>query len=207
MKKFELILGIFIIVSLIMKLFMIPFAAILLSISLSLLAIYYFIFGTSIFKDKKLKDILNIKSFKAFSSFRKFESAGVGLSLICIGILYSIEHLPGADLFLVVGLIYTLIALVIALIRFQKNKENYYKRILKRITIIGGFGLFMLILPELTLEKIQYRDNPEYIKAYEEYLKDPQNEDLRNKCELEYNRANLSKEDFYRYEKHIEKHK
>ena len=55
------------------------------------------------------------------------------------------------------------------------------------------------LLPSLTLDRIQYRNYPEYIKAYEEYLENPENEELRNKMELEFNRATMSEEDFKEY--------
>jgi hypothetical protein len=95
-----------------------------------------------------------------------------------------------------IGLISTSIVLVIALIKFLKSKSNYYTRIFKRIAIIGGFGLILFVVPELSIIKLQYKNHPLYIKAYEEYLKSPQSLEAKDNLDIEYHRAKMSKEEF-----------
>ena len=201
MKKLEIILGIVISISLIMTLAMLPYGNLVFIISFLVLSIIYYPFGFLFFNNIRLRNIFKKESYKGISALRIIGAVGIGMSLsaICIGILFTIQHYPAARVNLLTGFATSLIVAVIALIKYFKNKDIYYARILKRICIIGGFGLFLILLPSLTLDRIQYRNYPEYIKAYEEYLENPENEELRNKMELEFNRATMSEEDFKEY--------
>ena len=90
-------------------------------------------------------------------------------------------------------------------VRKIKIPINFYTGIIKRLIIIGGFGLIMILLSDLTIIKFQFRNHPDYIKAYELYMTNPQDESLIKNLDLEYHRATMSKEDFEMYLKYIEK--
>ncbi len=89
-----------------------------------------------------------------------------------------------------------------------KKRNAFYKRIFKRIFLISGFGLFIYLLPILTIIKFQYRDYPDYIKAYENYLSDPKNESLKNEKDIQYYKMVMTEEEFksfLEYEKKLDK--
>ena len=201
MVKFEKILGLIVIVALTLKFFLIPGGGILLTFSLMSLACIFYLFGFAFFNQIELSRIFQKNSYQGISGLRIWGAigTGIGLSQICIGILFTLQHWPGANITLITGLIVTLIVFVIALIRFFKSKNNYYKFIFKRIVIIGGFGLLLILLPELTIVKIQFRNHPNYIKTYEEYLKDPQNDELQEKLGVEYLKTTMSEEEYEYY--------
>ncbi|NOX46290.1 MAG: hypothetical protein GXO89_04855 [Chlorobi bacterium] len=163
----------------------------------------------SYFSKVELRDIFKKDSYKGVSGLRVFGAIGVGmgLSAICLGILFKLEHWPGSNFNLMIGLVTTLIVSIIALIKFFKSKDNYYKQILKRTAIIGGLGLLLTAVPDLTLQKIQYRNHPEYIKAYEEYLSNQENKELKQKLELEYKKATMTEKEFEIYQKYQEPNK
>ena len=158
MKKLEKILGIVILISLIMKFSFIMGGDILAILSISLLTLIYYPFGFAFFNQIRLRRVFKKDSYKGISGLRIIGAIGVGMGLspICLGILFKLQHWPGSNINIASGLVTTLIVLIIALIKFSKSKDNYYKRIFKRIAIIGGLGLLLTVLPELTLEKIQF---------------------------------------------------
>ena len=61
-------------------------------------------------------------------------------------------------------------------------------------------GIFLIFTSELSIVKFQYRNHPDYIEAYTNYVADPRNEELYRKVELERNRIRLTDEEFKRYE-------
>ena len=54
---------------------------------------------------------------------------------------------------------------------------------LVRTILIVGLSGILVATPGLTLVKIFFRDNPEYIKAYELAAQNPNNQDLQIKAE------------------------
>jgi uncharacterized protein (TIGR02145 family) len=202
MKKLEKILGIVLIFALILKFNLITGHGILTVFSLTILSLIYFPFGFAFFSQIKLKRIFRKDSYQGLSALKIIGafSAGIALSAVCMGILFRLQHYIGGELYLIIGLVSTFIVLIIALIKFVKNKTAFYTRIFKRIAIIGGFGLILAIIPDLTIIKIAFRNHPDYIKAYENYMNNPQDKELCKKMELENARALMSEEDFKHYE-------
>lgn len=201
MRKLEKIIGIVVLIALILKLALIPGSGILTVLSLSILTMIYNPFGFAFFNGIRLRDIFKKNSYKGISGLRIIGAIGLGMGLaaICSGVLFKIQHWPGGENNLIVGLVTTLIILVIAFIKYLESKSDYYKFMFKRIAIIGGLGLILAFLPDLSITKIQFRNHPDYIKAYEDYLENPQNEELRKRKEIEYNKATMSDEEFKVY--------
>ena len=118
----------------------------------------------------------------------------MALAAITAGILFKLQHWQGGYSNLYSGLIFCLIILLIATIRYIRHKDKFYVRLFKRIAIVGGLGLILALTPDLTLAKIQFRNHPNYIKAYEAFLKDPQNQELKQKMDLERQLAIIEEE-------------
>ncbi len=154
MNKLEKIVGVIVLIALILKLTMIPGGGILIVLSLSILSIIYFPFGFALFNQIEIKRILKRDSYKGLSALRIVGAIGVGmaLSLICIGILFKLQHWPGSTSNLLTGLFTSLIVLIIALIRYFKTKSDFYIRIIKRLLIIGGLALLIILVSNLTNE-------------------------------------------------------
>jgi hypothetical protein len=207
MIKFEKILGIIALIGLILKITLISGGSILLTFSLMTLACLYYPFGFALFNKIGLRKIFIKESYRGLSVLKVIGSiaAGTGLSVICIGILFKLQYWKGADTNLISGLGTTLIILVVTLNKYLKTKGECYIRILKRIVIIGIVGLILICLPDLTIVKFQFRNHPEYIKAYELYKDNPNNEELRRDLHLEYIKATMSKEEYDYYNRHIDK--
>lgn len=198
MNKLEKITGIIVLIALAMKYIFLIGGDIILVIAVGVLAVIYYPFGFAFFNNIQLRTIFKKFSYKGISKSRIIGAigAGIGLSVVSLGSLYTIEHWKGAHLNLYIGLTLTFVVLIISLIKFYKHKDNYYIFIIKRIVIIGGLGLTLLLLPYFTLDKIQYRNYPDYIQAIEKFEKNPESKELKQKLELEYNRVVKTEEGF-----------
>jgi len=114
---------------------------------------------------------------------------GWGLSTICYGILYKLMHRTEADIILSTGLIYTFVIAIIASVKYFRSKRDFYKKILLRIIIIGGLGLFLCFTSNLTITKIRFRHYPDFVRAYEIYLENPHSEEAKKQLDIERNKT------------------
>lgn len=166
MDRIEKYLGIIIVISILLKFNLTPFSGILLMLSLTALAIFYFYFGKAIFNGVELKKSFKKESYKEIPNLIVVISniTGFGLSLVCIGIMFKLNYWTYSYMQIIVGLgIISLISLV-AIVGWMKSKNDTYKRILKRTIIFIGFGLIIAFTPESIFAKIQFENNPNFIK-------------------------------------------
>lgn len=181
MKTAEKLLPLLAILALIMKTFHLPGASVLLIVSLNALAVLYYM-GFLLFNEIEFKSIFKKESYEHISKKRLFGSIIVGilLSIILVGILFKLQFYPGAKVMLQDGLTGLAIATIVALIYYYKNKSTFYKRVLKRIAIIGIFGLVLNFTPSTSLVDLYYSDSPEYAEILKKVLKNPKDKELRN---------------------------
>jgi hypothetical protein len=198
MRKLEIILGAIALMGLIMKFFLIPGGSALFVPALMLLATVYYLLGFALFNNIRFRGIFKKESYKGISAMHIIGAICTGfvLSVICVGILFKVQHYPGYVTYLIVGLIAVGIILIMSLLRFFKNRSPYYKQIFLRIAIWGILGLSLLVISESAMVRIQFRNHPDYIKAFEAYKANPQDEELKNKMDVEYLRATMSEEQF-----------
>ncbi|HON20965.1 MAG TPA: hypothetical protein PLW70_06510 [Bacteroidales bacterium] len=201
MIKLEKFLGIAAVIGLILKLIRIPGSMILLILILGALAFLYYPFGFALFNRIGFRQIFKKKSYEGLSALRIIGSIGAGMafSAICMGILFKIQRWAGVNLMLIDGLVPTFIILIIALIKYFKTKGKFYIEILKRTAIIGALGLLFFYTSTLTIVKIRFRNHPDYIKAYEMYLNNPEDEELLQKLNREYLKTKEDKEEVEMY--------
>jgi hypothetical protein len=255
-------------IAIILKFALFPGGSILGTLSLMLLACFYFYLSFAFFNNVKLRNIFRGSSYKGISASRIIVSivTGWGLSALCCGILFKIQHYPGGGIMLMAGLITIFIittillinyfylpikdyntmievgigiglfctwillfilngsgyiynffqgglfmifvVAIIALIRCVRSKSEFYIMILLRITVIGWLGLLLTFKSlDLTITKIQYRNHPDYVKAYEKYLDNIGNEEVRKQLEIEYNKTLMFHEELENQNKSIKNQK
>ena len=207
MIKLEKILGVTVLIALIFKFALIPGGSFLLVLSLFILSCLYYPMGFALLNQIAFTKILKKDSYKGLTAFKIIGSIGAGMafSVVCLGILFKVQHWAGANTYLITGLVSILIVLAIALVKYYKAKQEFYIGILKRIAIIGALGLVFSFISELTIVKIQFRNHPNYVKAYEMYLDNPQNEELRQNLHIEDLRTKMSEQEVELYLKWEEK--
>lgn len=167
MKKAELILIGLAALALIMKFLHLPASGILTVLSLSSISMIYFYLGFALFNNLRFRKIFKKESYKEISTKRIVGGIGVGLtlSISAIGILFKFQSWPGASVNLIMGIIGLSVVTIISLIKMQKNKDNYYSNILKRVVGFGAICIFLLAIPTKTWLGWKFPNNPEYVQA------------------------------------------
>jgi hypothetical protein len=203
MKVLEKILALSVVVSLTLKFALIPGGDTLVFVALTTLACIYFPLGFFLFNHIRIRRIAKEDQFKNLSPQKIIFAviAGMGLSVICTGMVFKFLRLIGANEMLVIGTAITFVVFIIALIGTLKTQDTYSKFILTRAAIIGSFGIILLVLSPLSIVKLQYRNYPAYVKAYENYLSDPGNVEFQRTEQMEYYRTLLNETEFNRYQK------
>ncbi len=187
MKKFELIIGLISILSLVLNLLLVPGGGVVTVLILSINSMFYFALSFVILNNIGLRNALTKESYKDISTARIIGSVatGIALSITIIGVLFKFQSYPGARIELFYGLTGLIIVLMVGLIRYLKTKNIFYINVFKRLLIVGGFGLILIFLPNGLLIDIKYRNHPEFAKALKNVTVDPFNKDFQDKLQEE----------------------
>lgn len=175
----------------------------LLFLSMSVLSCLYYLFSFLFFNRIPLRNIFKRDAYNGVSAWTIVTTAvcGLGLSIICIGSLFKLLTFMGANQMLAIGLGITAVILAISVIRFLRKRDPTEKVMLWRTGIALIVALTLLLTPNVSIIRLQYRNHPAYIEAYSRYLQEPTNEALIRKKDLEYHRITMSPEEFTLYEK------
>jgi hypothetical protein len=205
MKRLEQILAVIVLISLVMKLFSIPFAGELFTLSVSILIIMYTYFGWLLFNDIRLRNMTKRVYYVGIPKSRIICTIGLGFGtgLVSSGVLFRIQLWPMTNEVVIFGLIVTSVSLLIILLASLKSTGKLLKRNIIRITTVVILGTASLFVSELTLMEVYHGDHPEYIKAYENYLKNPDSEEAVKRLEIEECRAFMTEKEFEQYMKSI----
>lgn len=203
MNLLEKLLIIATVIGVILKFSVIRGADELIFLALSLLACLYYLFSFLFFNRIPLRNIFKTAAYNAVSAWTIVTTAvgGLGLSIVCIGSLFKLLILMGANQMLAIGLGITAVILAISVMRFLRKSDPTSKFILWRTGIAAIVALTLLLTPNLSIIRLQYRNHPAYIDAYSRYLEEPTNEALIIKKDLEYHRITMTPEEFTLYEK------
>jgi hypothetical protein len=189
MKKFEFVLGILAGLSLALKLLDIPGAGPLCALTFSTLATFYFYFSFAFFNEIPLRGVLKKASYQNTNKKRIAGTVwlGYGLSLILIGGLFKLQFWPGASPLLAGGLSTVLVILIGVSFFHFRNRQTFYKKLIRRIAIYGCFGFALYLTSTENLIDIYYHNHPEYAEVYKKYSKDRDNIELQRQMEqMEY---------------------
>ena len=157
MKKFEKIIAIIAVIALVMKYLQIPGGALLMMLSFGVLAVFYYIFGSALFNDIELrfKELFDRKVFDEIINFKNKSDALTtfiekltrwGLSAALLGILFKLQHFPGANILLLIGISTLIIVTIVSMVKYRETRSEVYLRMFIRTAIIGGLGLILFIL-------------------------------------------------------------
>jgi hypothetical protein len=199
MKIVEKIAAILSIIGLILMLSLIGGGAELMMVSLLTLGGIYFPLGFLLLNQISVLNYLKRKeSFVSLTTTQIVLGVitGIALSIVCIGILFKLLTLPGANEMLMFGVLISIIISTIVVILRSKVSAS---AILIRTVIFNIAGIILFFTSSLSIVKFQYRNHPAYIDAYVNYLEDPGNSAVRDKLDLERNRAWMSEEEFRKY--------
>ena len=187
MKKAELFLVILSVITIVLRLFHFNNSGVLTVIFFSLLSLFYFYFSFAFFNDLGFRQMLKKVSFEGIPLSRIVGAVGTGLALsvAIIGILFKLQSYPGADAQLIIGAVTLGVVALVAAFKYRKSSESYYSIILKRVIVIGGFTIFLIVIPAKNWLGFQYPNNPEYVEALLKAQADPKNESLWDEVDVE----------------------
>lgn len=196
MKKGEVILIIIAFIALLLNVLFIPGGGVLTVLTFSSLSMLYFYFGFALFNDIPLRKIFKKESYKEVRSARTVGAVGAGmaLSITTVGIMFKFQAWPGSELNLLIGVLGLVIVTIVGLIKCSKNKSEYYTRIFKRAAIFGGLGLILIITPKTSWIDFKYRNYPDYATAVKNSIADPDNAELHDKVEEEWQKMMLQRD-------------
>ncbi len=187
MKKTEIIIAIGIVISICMNIFLIPGGKILSFITLSLGALFYFFFSFALFNNNEFRTLFNKLYYKESSLMKIIGAIMVGFAfyLILLGIMFYFQSYKGAVMVIFIGLNGLIVAIIIGIIKFFKTKSKYYKNIFIRVIIIGGLGLFFILVPKIKILEFKYRNHQQYMEALKKAYNEPRNIELWKNAEIE----------------------
>jgi hypothetical protein len=187
MKRTELILIGIAVLALLMKFLHLPASGILTVLSLSSISVIYMYLGFALFNNLRFRKIFKKESYKEISTKRIIGGVGAGLALSvsAIGILFKFQSWPGASVNLIIGIIGLTVVTIISLIKMQKNTDNYYSNILKRVAGFGAICIFLLAIPPKTWLGWKFPNNPKYVQAVIDAQANPNNQELWQKVDEE----------------------
>lgn len=200
MKRLEKILIVLSIISLIMMFNQYQGSTWMLMISLTLLACIYFPLGFLFFSQIGVRQLFKgaLRNAKAVNLLSAF-FVGLGVSNLCMGILFRFLHFPGGNEMLIAGLAIAVIMLIVTIIRYYKTRNAEITLSISRLAAFSIASLALLFTSSRTLLSIQYRNYPRYVDAYLKYMDNPTPETARER-DLEHYRMILTPEEFKRYE-------
>lgn len=192
MKKTEIIIGAIAILALVLNLLMVPLTGVLTVVSLSLLSVFYMYFSFAFFNGIRLRHIFKKSAYEGITTMRILGSIlmGFALSVTTMGILFKFQDWPLSHINLIIGLLGLTIALIVGAIKYSRTKSEYYTTLFKRIAVVGGLAVVLLLIPKETFLELRYRSHPEYIDAVKNSIADPENEGLWDKVDEEHRKMN-----------------
>ncbi len=149
MKKLELALVVVTALGILLKFFNLPFSAILLTLSLSSLALVYMGFGAALFSNvpARLANYGSDSIGTEGSSITGTRFLGYAMALVLVGTLFKIQHWPMATMQLMVGLIALILLFALVVFRAQKAKTPIPSGLVVRAVIVGIIGACSILLP------------------------------------------------------------
>lgn len=207
MKLTEKIAAIVVLTALLFKFFLIPGGGVLVTFALTFLAILYYPLGFALLSGIRLRKIFKKESYFGKTPVQILIAIGAGMafSVLCCGILFRLQNWPGAMVQLYTGLASVGVVLLGTGVQHFVKSSPAIKGLFIRSVILFFFGLMIALPSDLMLVKVQFRNHPAYIRAFEKYQQNPQDEKLQKNLQLEYYRATAPAEDYEMYRDMIEK--
>ncbi|MDE5417741.1 hypothetical protein L3049_06945 [Labilibaculum sp. DW002] len=146
MKKIELFIILSACLSILLKTLHIPFSGELLTISIMILANYYFLYYLAVNQGL----VLRLRKFlfkEVIVDSIEVKISGFALPLLLIAILFKLQHYPfWPDLF-IVGLTVNSIGIIITGYKHFKLKSIFFYHLFIRLVIIGAIAFIIFMMP------------------------------------------------------------
>ena len=158
-----------------------PFASEFLILSIGSLALLYMYFGTILFNDIPIKNILKTIKSKSGRSAKLIAGFLLGflLAINIIGSLFKFMNWPFAMNLIFISLAFMIIILIASIILSSKNNSVFYKNVILRFGLWGMLSLMLTLLPKYAILEYRYAKYPTYIEAFKYYNANPTDENFK----------------------------
>lgn len=130
-KNIERILWVAFLPGIIINIFL-PVDFLLIVLCGGLLTAFYYFFSVLLLNGIRLKDILKIGQTASRGRIAGSILQGFLYAWICAGIVFAFTRLPGSHAILLVGLVFTCIAQLVATGKHRQTRDSFYKHIIGR---------------------------------------------------------------------------
>lgn len=167
MKTFEIITLISILISIILRICLVPGASALIVLSFMMLYLLYFPFGFLLINNIPLRRVFSKSAYQSTTIWKIIGAvlAGFALSIAVAGVLFKIQSWPGSSILFTTGFTFLTPIFCLTVFHFYKTRADYYKKLSIRIFFICVTGLLMILVPEEIKVKVFFRDHPNFVNA------------------------------------------
>jgi hypothetical protein len=116
---------------------------VILFISFTFLAVYYYILGFFLLNDFTFKSIFKKSSYGKLSTMRILGSIGASifLSSLLISILFIIMRYEGGLNQFLIGITSVVIVIIISLVKYQTKKDPFYMKVVLKFSLWAALGI------------------------------------------------------------------
>lgn len=152
----------------------VPAMAVLFVLIMSVFALFYFYCSLILLNDIPFKGIFNKESYKGWGFLRIILSffGGIIISIAIIGLMFHVQYWPGSTILLSFGLFLLASVLIVAQMKLQSSDSAFWSGLRGRALVFLVITGVVAVLPHSTWVEIKYRNNPEYVAAFKEAIKD-----------------------------------
>lgn len=165
MRKFETIFLLAIVLGLLLKFTHLPGASILIVVCLSVLAVFYQYFSFAFLHKVPLKLAFKKESYppQRGKTLPLSIFSGIALSVSAVALMFKLQHWPGANVLLMVGIFANALSFGFAAFLRNQNDLPMLNKTLVRNGLVTAFCLVFFIFGTAILLDFNYRNHPDYI--------------------------------------------
>jgi len=190
MRVFEKGLVLIAMLSILLRLMLVPGSTFFLALSSVVLACTYVVFSFALLNGIRLRDIFKKAAYAGVSASNILGAifTGFALFLACLAIVFGILFWPGREIVLFFSFPPCLVVLIISIVKLPGAHRDFYVRILTRVPVAAALCLFLLLFPRKTLVEILFRDRPTLIEAINNAMDNPRDVELQKKKNEEFHK-------------------
>ncbi len=197
MRKFETIFLLAIVLGLLLKFTHLPGASILIVVCFSVLAVFYQYFSFAFLHKVPLKLAFKKESYppQRGKTLPLSIFSGIALSVSAVALMFKLQHWPGANVLLMVGIFANALSFGFAAFLRKQNDLPMLNKTLVRNGLATAFCLVFFIFGTAILLDFNYRNHPDYIQATKDLQASPTDPVLLENYQREFDKMRGNPQD------------
>jgi hypothetical protein len=185
MRKFEAV-GLILVFSLIIYRLLVGVGLqFFLTIIIPVLSVFYMWFGFFLFNRMRFKDLFDKEKRKELNTLQIVSSitAGFIYSFSFITLIFAMGFHPGMNMMISMSLLFNVVILGFSIFFFItfKDKRRFVRQFLFRSVVLSAIFFFLWYTPVEKRLGFFYKDYPEFVNAYIDYLENPDDPEVQKR--------------------------